>query len=348
MVARTDLKRQPLMMNLSTNWRQQLRDSSITPEKLLSRLELPAHLLSGMDIADKLFPLRVPEAYLQRIHPGDINDPLLRQILPVVDESFKVEGYSSDPVGDLASKAAPGVLHKYQNRALLLLTGACAVNCRYCFRRDFPYAEQQIKPAQWLLSLDYLSQTPSITEVIFSGGDPLILSTQKLTAITNDLQTISHLRRLRIHTRLPVMIPARITDTFCHWLASLPWPVSMVLHINHHRELSEDVVQACVRMRAAGICLLNQSVLLKGVNDEIKLQQVLSEKLYDAGILPYYLHQLDPVTGAQHFKVSDHEALRLHANMQSRLPGYLLPRLVREVPGEAAKLPLKEVVEMHI
>lgn len=328
------------MTNLTTNWRQQLRDSLITPEKLLDRLNLPLHLLADAHHGSKLFPLRVPEAYLRRIHPGDRHDPLLRQVLPVVDETFQAEGFVDDPVGDLASSAAPGILHKYHGRALLLLTGACSVNCRYCFRRNFPYAEQQIKPSEWQQSVDYLQRSPDISEIIFSGGDPLVLTTDKLKALTDDLQDIGHLRRLRIHTRLPVMIPARITESFCNWLEQLPWPVCIVMHINHFREIDRDVALACTRLRQSGITLLNQAVLLKGVNDTVEIQQKLSEKLYDTGILSYYLHQLDPVTGAQHFQVPDNAALQLHARMRDILPGYLLPRLVREIPGEPAKLPL--------
>lgn len=340
MVARTAHKRQPFGQIIDSDWRQQLRDSAISPEKLLQRLHLPPTLLSGMQAGAALFPLRVPEAFIQRMRMGDVHDPLLRQVLPLLDETFQVEGYSDDPVGDLSSNAAPGVLHKYHGRVLLMVTGACAVNCRYCFRRAFPYSEQQIKPSQWQQTLNYLREHSDISEVILSGGDPLILGTNRLRALCDDLKTIPHLRRLRIHTRLPVMIPARITTDLCEWLADLPWPVCMVLHINHHQEIDTALKQACQRIRATGTTLLNQAVLLKGVNDSDKCQQILSEKLYNTGIIPYYLHQLDPVSGSQHFQVSDQQALTIHQEMRRQLPGYLLPRLVQEVPGQPSKLPL--------
>lgn len=342
MVARTAHKRQSFEQIINKDWRQQLRDSAITPEKLLQRLNLPNELLDGMQAGSRLFPLRVPEAFIQRMQSGDRFDPLLRQVLPLMDETFQVDGYIDDPVGDLRSNAAPGVLHKYHGRALLMVTGACAVNCRYCFRRAFPYSEQQIKPAQWLQTLDYLRLHDDINEIILSGGDPLVLSTERLQALCNELKSIPHLRRLRIHTRLPVMIPERITTNLCEWLGSLPWPVCIVLHINHHQEINTAFKLACKRIRATGTTLLNQAVLLKGVNDSDKCQRILSERLYDAGIIPYYLHQLDPVSGSQHFKVEDQQALEIYASMQRYLPGYLLPRLVKEVPGQPSKLPLKQ------
>ncbi len=340
MVARTAHKRQPFEQIIGKDWRQQLRDSTITPEKLLQRLNLPGDLLEGMQAGSRLFPLRVPEGFIHRMQPGDRSDPLLRQVLPLVDETFHVDGYIDDPVGDLRSNAAPGVLHKYHGRALLMVTGACAVNCRYCFRRAFPYSEQQIKPAQWQQTLDYLRQHSDISEIILSGGDPLVLSTKRLQALCDGLKNIPHIRRLRIHTRLPVMIPERITTRLCEWIDSLPWPVCMVLHINHPQEINTALKLACQRIRTTGATLLNQAVLLKGVNDSDECQRILSEKLYDTGIIPYYLHQLDPVSGSQHFKVDDQQALAIYAKMRSDLPGYLLPRLVKEVPEQPSKLPL--------
>lgn len=360
MVARSALKRQPFAqivndpkppdqgsgktdLDLSDDWRGQLRGAAITPDRLLERLNLPAALLQGMHAGARMFPLRVPESFIQRIRPGDVNDPLLRQVLPLQDETVTLEGFGVDPVGDLHSHTAPGILHKYHGRALLVVTGACAVNCRYCFRRHFPYAEQQIKPAQWQQTLAYLRADTSISEVIFSGGDPLVLGTAKLSRLTDDLSRIPHLRRLRIHTRLPVVLPARITADLCAWLDSLPWPASMVLHVNHPHEIDADLQHASHKIHAAGCILLNQAVLLQGVNDDAETQRILSEKLFESGIIPYYLHLLDPVAGAGHFHINESHALAIYAEMRRTLPGYLLPRLVREVAGKNAKQPVSEI-----
>ncbi len=345
MVARTAAERQSLPQNLPPDWRRQLRASAISPDQLLQRLKLPARLLDEINTGHRLFALRVPEAFIRKMRIADPADPLLRQVLPLSAEALPAPDFIDDPVGDLSSRAAPGILHKYHGRVLLLVTGACAVNCRYCFRRNFPYSEQQLKPADWQHSLAYLRRNTDISEVIFSGGDPLLLSTARLAALTRDLSNIAHLRRLRIHTRLPVMIPDRVTPQLCAWLAELPWPVCMVLHINHPAEIDASLQQACRRLQDVGVNLLNQSVLLQGVNDNAEIQTVLSEKLYSVGVLQYYLHQLDPVTGARHFAVADQRALEIHRQMRAKLPGYLLPRLVREIPGKAAKTPLSEAMD---
>jgi len=340
MVARTALKRQHSMQKKTSDWREQLKMSSLLPQQLLTRLGLPIELLDGLETAHRLFPLRIPEAFIQRMQYANPQDPLLLQVLPVFAETSIATGFSYDPVGDLHSYAAPGILHKYQARALLIVTGACAVNCRYCFRRHFPYSEQQIKPALWQQSLDYLSNDDSIHEVILSGGDPLILSTKRLSTLTRDLQNIPHIRRLRIHTRLPVVLPDRVTDELCQWLQQLPWPVCIVLHCNHAQEIDIDFQNACNKLKQAGATLLNQAVLLKCINDSTEAQRDLSEKLYSSGVIPYYLHQLDPVIGSQHFQVSHESALSLYRKLRSVLPGYLLPKLVQELPGKDSKLPL--------
>jgi EF-P beta-lysylation protein EpmB len=271
---------------------------------------------------------------------GDPDDPLLRQVLPLQEEEQLLPGFSLDAVGDAAARGGAGILHKYEGRALLITTGSCAVHCRYCFRRHFPYAGENAGADRWAAALDYLRADPSIHEVLLSGGDPLSLSTARLRELGEGLLTIPHLRRLRLHTRLPVVLPDRVDEEFCDWLAALPWPVCVVLHANHPNEIDDDVAEACTRLRATGAVLLNQAVLLRGVNDRVETLAGLSETLFAAGVLPYYLHQLDRVQGAAHFEVPDDDARDLHAALAARLPGYLVPRLVREIAGERGKTPL--------
>jgi EF-P beta-lysylation protein EpmB len=271
---------------------------------------------------------------------GDPNDPLLLQVLPQARELEEISGFVPDAVGDLAARAANGVLHKYEGRALLVATGSCAVHCRYCFRRHFPYAQETAAAAGWNEAIGRVRADTSIVEVILSGGDPLSLATAKLAELTNPLASIGHLRRLRIHTRLPVVLPERVDDELARWLAALPWPAAVVLHANHANELDSNVAAACARLRDTGATLLNQAVLLRGVNDDAAVLADLSERLFDCGVLPYYLHQLDRVSGAAHFEVDDTRARKLIEEVRARLPGYLVPRLVREVAGEPAKTPL--------
>ncbi|MBR0346155.1 MAG: KamA family radical SAM protein, partial [Rudaea sp.] len=242
--------------------------------------------------------------------------------------------------GDMNARAALGVLHKYQGRALLIATGSCAVNCRYCFRRHFPYAEQTAAANRWHEAIAHLRADTSIDEVILSGGDPLSLSTAKLAELSDALAPLAHLRRLRIHTRLPVVLPERVDREFTAWLKQLPWPVAIVLHANHANELDANAATACARLRETGAQLLNQSVLLRGINDDADTLAELSSRLFDCGVLPYYLHQLDRVAGAAHFAVGDDEARALVNALRERLAGYLVPRLVREIAGEAHKTPL--------
>ncbi len=270
----------------------------------------------------------------------DPTDPLLLQVLPQRVEHDQVEGFTVDAVGDLASKAGQGFLHKYDGRALLIASGSCAVNCRYCFRRHFPYGEEIAAASQWRDALAQLKADPSIRELILSGGDPLALATRKLEELTRGLAELPQVIRLRIHTRLPVVLPERIDDAFTGWLAGLPLQKVVVLHANHANELDAGVDAACARLRAAGATVLNQSVLLRGVNDDADALADLSERLFAAGVLPYYLHQLDRVQGAAHFEVGDSRALELMEALRARLPGYLVPRLVREVGGDASKRPL--------
>lgn len=287
------------------------------------------------------FPLRVPRGFVARMRKGDAHDPLLRQVLPLDEEMRMVSGFDSfDAVGDAAAKAGTGVLQKYRGRALLVATGSCAVNCRYCFRRHFPYAEETAAREGWREAVRAIGDDDSLEEVILSGGDPLSLATSKLAELTDALRGIPNLKRLRIHTRLPVVLPERVDAALLQWLARLPWPVAVVLHANHANEFDAGVDAALADLRGAGAQLLNQAVLLRGVNDSVQALAELSERSFAAGVLPYYLHQLDRVAGVAHFEVPDEEAKRLHAALAARVSGYLVPRLVREVAGDTGKRPL--------
>ncbi len=338
-------------------WQELWREAVTDPRELLATLDLQAFAntllptdrspsaATAMDgqerpQSDTGFPLRVPRGFIARMRRGDPNDPLLLQVLPQARELRDVPGFTSDAVGDLAARMANGVLHKYDGRALLVATGSCAVHCRYCFRRHFPYAEQTAAAAGWTNAIAHVQNDESIVEVILSGGDPLSLATAKLAELTTALAPVRHLRRLRIHTRLPVVLPERIDDEFSRWLGALPWPTTIVLHANHANELDASVAAACMRLRDSGATLLNQAVLLRGVNDDGPVLADLSERLFDCGVLPYYLHQLDRVTGAAHFEVDDARARELLDELRARLPGYLVPRLVREVAGASGKTPL--------
>ena len=320
-------------------WQQAWREAIRDPRELLELLGLQG-LLAASDGAAASFALRVPRGFAARMRPGDPHDPLLRQVLPLDEELRPAPGFDLDAVGDAAAGAGQGVLHKYAGRALLVATGSCAVNCRYCFRRHFPYAEQSAAAGGWRAAVETIAADDTLHEVILSGGDPLSLATPKLADLTAALAGIAHVRRLRIHTRLPVVLPERVDEALVAWLAALPWPVAVVVHANHANEFDASVDAAMVRLRAAGATLLNQAVLLRGVNDRLEAQVALHERGFAAGVLPYYLHQLDRVAGAAHFEVPDAEALALHAAMRARLPGYLLPRLVREVAGDASKRPM--------
>ncbi len=319
-------------------WQSILAASVTDPAELLRRLRLDPALLPAARAAAAAFPLRVPEPWLARIRPGDPCDPLLLQVLPLGAETQpQPHGYRADPLGESEALAAPGLMRKYRSRALLLATGACAIHCRYCFRRHFPYAEAAAA-GRWEAALAWLRAHPEVDEAILSGGDPLALPDGRLAALAAALESIAHLRRLRIHTRLPVAIPQRVDAALCAWLDGLARlrPV-VVVHVNHPREIDGAVAAAFGRLRACGATLLNQSVLLRGVNDDAETLAELSFRLFEAGVLPYYLHLLDPVAGAAHFEVPEPEARRLHAALAASLPGYLVPRLAREVPGAPAK-----------
>jgi EF-P beta-lysylation protein EpmB len=322
------------------DWKRLWRDAIRDPRELLALLGLDA-LEDGLpQDASAQFPLRVPRGFVARMRRGDPSDPLLRQVLPVDDEDRIVPGFDLDAVGDAAARSASGVLQKYRGRALLVTTGSCAVHCRYCFRRHFPYDEEVAARDGWREAVATMRADATVEEVILSGGDPLSLATPKLAELTDALATIPHIRRLRIHTRLPVVLPERVDAELAAWLAKLPWPVAVVVHANHANEFDADVDAAIQRLRHTGCTVLNQAVLLRGVNDSVDVLSALSQRAYAAGVLPYYLHQLDRVAGAAHFEVEDSVALSLHAALAARLSGYLVPKLVREVAGDPGKRPL--------
>lgn len=321
-------------------WQQQLSQAIRDPQTLCDRLGLSHAWLAGAQAGHALFDVCVPEAYLNRIAYADINDPLLRQVLPLCEEALTPHGYVVDPLEEAEHRPAKGLIHKYASRVLLIASPNCAINCRYCFRRHFPYSENSPSRTQWQEALDYLRTDTSIHEAILSGGDPLAASDRQLAWLVEQLEDIPHLKRLRIHTRLPVVIPDRVDSSLLEWLRNSRLQKVVVLHINHANEIDQAVVEACTRLKQAGVTLLNQSVLLRDVNDSAAILAALSERLFEAGILPYYLHVLDPVQGAAHFDVPDNEARALVAELRDQLPGFLMPRLVREIPGKGSKTPL--------
>ena len=322
------------------DWLTQLADVVTSPDELLHLLNVDAdaNLLAGRD-AKRLFALRVPRAFIARMEPGNPNDPLLRQVLTSQEEFINVPGFSTDPLEEQHS-VVPGLLHKYSNRALLLVKGGCAVNCRYCFRRHFPYAENQGNKRNWQMALEYIAAHPRLDEIIFSGGDPLMAKDHELDWLLTQLEAIPHIKRLRIHSRLPVVIPARITDTLVARISASSLQVLLVNHVNHANEIDAAFRSSMKKLRMAGVTLLNQSVLLRGVNDNAHVLADLSNALFDAGVMPYYLHVLDRVQGAAHFMVSDEEARAIMRELLTLVSGYLVPKLAREIGGEPSKTPL--------
>ena len=286
------------------------------------------------------FPVRVPEPFVTRMVPGDPHDPLLRQVLAVADERHAMPGFVKDPLDELEGPM-PGVLHKYRSRVLVIYRGGCAINCRYCFRRHFPYQENTLTARDIDGLVSYLKAQPEVNEVILSGGDPLMADDQALSGLFVRLESVSSIHRLRIHTRLPIVIPERVTDTLCQIIAATALPVVMVLHSNHANEIDQSVMDAVSQLRGVCRSVLNQSVILKGINDSADVLVALSERLFEAGIDPYYLNVLDRVSGAHHFDVSDLEVAALHQALLNALPGYLVPKLVREVPGIGHKVQWK-------
>lgn len=318
-------------------WRQQLAQSLRTPKALLEQLQFDAQQIAEMSANDQGFGTLVPQAYANRMQPADPQDPLLLQVLPQAAEGLSVPGFVTDPLAEAQFNPSPGVVHKYHGRALLVAAGHCAINCRYCFRRHYPYDEQQRSRSQWQDSLAHLAEDQDLEEIILSGGDPLALTNNMLFALLDEIEALPQVQRLRIHSRLPVVLPARITSALCQRLKNSRLQVVMVIHCNHAQEIDTDVAAACLQLQAAGISMLNQSVLLDGINADSNSLIDLSKGLFNAGVLPYYLHLPDHVAGTQHFFVTREQGQKLHSEMQAQLPGYLVPRLVKEEPGMAHK-----------
>jgi EF-P beta-lysylation protein EpmB len=318
------------------DWQAALADAVTDPAELARLLRLPMDTTIRGDLASRQFRLLVPRPYLARIRPCDPADPLLLQVLPLVDELVATPGFSQDPLAEAEVMRAPGLLTKYAGRVLMITTGACAVHCRFCFRRHFPYKDPAAAMGQWEPSLAHIAADPNIREVILSGGDPLTLTDAKLQRLVDRLAEFSHLSRLRVHTRLPVVIPQRVTDGLLACLRSR-LASRLVVHVNHPAEIDAAVAGALGRLIDAGIPVLSQSVLLRGVNDRVEVLAELFERLADLRIAPYYLHQLDRVAGAAHFYVPEATGIQLLAALRARLPGYAVPRYVRETVGEANK-----------
>lgn len=341
MIPRTQATLQTLTNNLCPpDWQKTQSRAFTDPQQLLEYLGIaPESLDNDFDI-DSSFPLKVPQSYVNRMKKGNPHDPLLLQVLPLKIETEHVEGYSTDPVGDLLSMPTPGVLKKYNGRALFITTGACGVHCRYCFRRHFPYSNSNSARDHWSEAINDILLDTSVNEVILSGGDPLCLSDDRLATLMGLLNNIPHVKRIRFHTRLPVVLPERINESLINWLQGNHAKIIFTVHINHANEINQAVKEAMQTLLASGVSLFNQSVLLRNINDNCDSLINLSEALFDAGITPYYLHMLDKVKGSAHFDVSDNKAKSLINNMRQHLPGYLIPRLVREKPGEDFKTPL--------
>lgn len=326
------------IQHFTKNWQQQLAEAFNNIEDLCRYLQLSPDDLPVSVAATENFALRVPLSFAACMEKGNPHDPLLRQVLPIKEELFAYPGFNHDPVGDLAAAAQTGVLHKYYGRVLLINTGSCAINCRYCFRRNFPYADLQLSKQKEETAVQYIQADDSISEVILSGGDPLLLSDARLSRLIQQLNAIKHVKRIRIHSRLPIVLPARITGEFLNTLTESPKQIVIVVHCNHANEISDRVIAACNLLKTSGITVFNQSVLLKGINDNAEVLCELSERLFSHGIIPYYLHLLDKATGTGHFEVSEQQALILIRQVQATLPGYLVPKLVKEQAGAASKL----------
>jgi EF-P beta-lysylation protein EpmB len=322
-------------------WQQELATAFTQPQQLLHYLELDTsdiNQLFDINLATDSFSLLVPVSYAQRMQKGNPNDPLFLQVMPSEQELNSIPGFNANPVGDIQALATPGLLHKYYGRVLLITSGACPVHCRYCFRREFPYQQNQISTRQEQQALAYIAQHTEIKEVILSGGDPLILTNRRLAQLIKSLEAIPHLKRLRIHSRVPVTLPSRIDNGLLQLLAKTRLQTILVTHANHANELqSADITAALNQLVLANVRLLNQSVLLRGVNDDAHTLAILSEALFDAGVTPYYLHLLDKTSGTSHFEVADSDAQVIYQTLQGLLPGYQVPKLVREIQGKQSK-----------
>lgn len=324
-------------INLHSDWKAELSNSVTSIDQLLKQLGLNANDLNASQQAARDFAIKVPQPFVQLMEYGNPNDPLLKQVLPIKSELNIDANFSTDPVDESNYNPVSGIVHKYRRRVLMIISPNCAINCRYCFRRHFPYNENRQSKQQWLKALDYLKQRPEINEVIYSGGDPLAANDQFLHWLTAEIESIKHIKRLRIHSRLPVVIPSRVDDHLISWLGNTRLKPTFVMHINHSNEIDTALGEAVERLTKVGVKVLNQAVLLKGINDSSQQLIDLSEKLFDIGIMPYYLHMLDPVQGASHFNISKHCAVEIYRQLQAELPGFLVPKLVQERAGETSK-----------
>lgn len=327
---------QNLTFGADSDWTEYLATAVSDPIQLLTLLNLPLEPYQQHLAARRLFAMRVPMPFINKMEKGNANDPLFLQVMTDAAEFLQTPGFVKDPLQE-QDNAIPNLLHKYHNRVLLMVKGGCAVNCRYCFRRHFPYEDNPGNKANWRKALDYIAQHSEIEEVIFSGGDPLMAKDRELAWLLKQLNQIPHLKTVRIHSRLPVVIPQRITPELCRLLADSPLNKVLVLHINHANEIDELLSKQLQPLKQAGVTLLNQSVLLKGINDDAHILKALNDKLFATGILPYYLHLLDKVEGASHFWIDDEQALAIYRQLITLSSGYLVPKLAREIAGEKSK-----------
>ena len=324
----------------SSSWQHELAAAIRDPDLLIDAMGLPEELRVGARQTAGLFPLLVTRSFLRRMRRGDPRDPLLLQVLPLGAEADSVPGFEADALDEQSAHAAPGLLQKYAGRALLIATGACAIHCRYCFRREFPYGEEPRRMSDWEPAFERLRQDASIREIILSGGDPLMLTDARLAEMIRRLDAIPHLERLRIHTRLPIVLPSRVTRPLLNLLRSTRMTPIVVVHANHPAELVDDCAAALRKLVRSGLTVLNQAVLLRGINDSVEALSGLSERLINLGVIPYYLHQLDRVSGTAHFEVPEGRGVELVNALRRRLPGYAVPQYVREIPGQPHKVPL--------
>jgi len=323
------------------SWQKSLKSSCRDVKSLLKMLNLSAEDLPWPVLLEHEFPLRAPQSYIENIKPGCATDPLLLQILPFDQEELEVHGFAADPLQEKNASVVPGLLHKYQGRVLIITTAACGIHCRYCFRKEFPYGDHRFSHSHWQQVMDYIRADSSIEEVIFSGGDPLVLSDSELKKRLDDIASIDHVTTIRFHSRLAAILPQRLTKNFIEMLRVSRLSSVLVLHCNHAQELNiEALALGLASLRSAGVLLLNQTVLLRQVNDATDVLSDLSKTLFKLGVLPYYLHLLDKVSGTAHFEVPESKALNLYEDLLSALPGYMVPKLVREVPGVAHKKPV--------
>ncbi|WP_404342371.1 EF-P beta-lysylation protein EpmB [Pseudoalteromonas mariniglutinosa] len=325
--------------NLHKNWQKELANVVTCPKTLLEILGLSSQAFENDIKARTLFPVRVPRPFIKKMRYGDINDPLLLQVMPRHQEFISKTGFDKDPLKE-QNNPQPGLLHKYRSRVLVMFKTGCAVNCRYCFRRHFPYQENQLNKRSLIDALSYIKSDNNINEVILSGGDPLMAKDDAISWFMDELEQLPQIKRLRIHSRLPVVIPSRITEQLCNRFACSPLKVVFINHINHGNEIDDEFIAAMQKLKHAGVTLLNQAVILKDVNDTSDAQIALSEALFSADILPYYLHLLDKVEGAGHFDIDEQQARKIMAEMLEALPGFLVPKLVREIGGQKSKTPI--------